>query len=380
MPDITLESIDVLTVGYIVTNTDHDILLINYAARELLAVTGTIAKLEEVVTKLPERLGLLDHVKYCSLEHKSCSFREVELGDRTVRVFLSPIFEKDELKGNLLTLEDITEKITADHARDQFLSYLVHELRTPLTAIRGNSALIRDYYPEAMKDASLGEIVNDINSGSEYVLGMVNQFLDMSRLEEGRIEYDMKEFELAAVLRETVDSLEVLAKERGLQLQFNTDTDEAIQVVADPGRVKQVLTNLIGNGLKFTEAGGVTVSLAASDNLVTVSVKDTGAGIPDESRSHMFQKYFQASNNKYSKDSTKSTGLGLYVTKLMVEGMGGQIAIAESKVGEGSTFTFTLVRATPDSLKQLTKALYDAKQGVQHAQVTEHESLQLHAS
>jgi signal transduction histidine kinase len=366
-------SLEYLNLGYIVTDMNHDVLLINRAGRELLESTN-IATLEEIVTHLPDRLQLLDHVKYCSVEHKSCSFREVELGSKKVRVFLSPVFDGGDLKGNLLTLEDITDKVAAERGREQFLSFLVHELRTPLTAIRSNSALIEEYYPEVLGDQSLKEIVSDIHTGSKYVLEMVNQFLDMSRLEEGRIQFDLQQFDAGEVITQTVQSLQVLAREKGLDLSLamppNTDT----QVAADPNRTKQVLTNLIGNALKFTEKGSVKVSVSATDTVVKVSVMDTGAGIPEESRANMFQKYFQASNNKLVKDSSKSTGIGLYVTKLLVQGMGGEISLGESKENEGSTFIFTIPLTTPARLKQVEKELYDAKQGVQHAQVSEHTS------
>jgi signal transduction histidine kinase len=377
MTSLALASIDNLTIGYIVTNMKHEIVLINYAARSLLAATKQIDTLEDVVKRLPDRLALLDHVKYCSIEHKSCSFREVELGDRTVRVFLSPIFGSDELEGNLLTLEDITDKVEQERARDQFLSFLVHEFRTPLTAIRGNSSLIQDYYKDALKDPELNELVGDISTGSTYLLDMVNQFLDMARLEEGRIAYDLQSFEVVDLLHETVDSLEVLAKQRGLALSFNAPADAKAQVVADRQRVKQVVTNLVGNGLKFTEHGSVTVSINQTSEALEVFVTDTGPGIPTDSRDKLFQKFFQASNNKLSKDSAKSTGLGLYAAKLMVEGMGGHISLASSKSDEGSTFVFTLDLATSSRLKRLEKQLYDAKQGVEHAPAEEHHSIAL---
>ena len=370
-----LASINNLSIGYIVTNSEHAVVLLNPAAQSLLAATQPITTLEEMVAYLPEHLAVLDHVKYCSVEHKSCSFHEVTLGDRKVRVFLSPIFEGEELRGNVLTLEDITDRINQEHARDQFLSFLVHELRTPLTAIRGNSELIEEYFQDALKDERLHEMVGDINSGSKYLLQMVNQFLDMARIEEGRIEYDLQQFDAVQVIRETVQSLSVIATKQALDLRLEAAADLAIEVVADPNRVKQVLTNLIGNGLKFTQKGGVAVGLKQTDEMLEVSVIDTGAGIPAESRAGMFQKYFQASNNPLRKDSAKSTGLGLYVTKLMVEGMGGEISLAKSEPGQGSTFVFTLTLATPARLKQLSKQLYDAKQGVKHAPALEHSLL-----
>jgi signal transduction histidine kinase len=375
---IEATSIENLPFGYIVTNTAHEVLRINYAARELLAVPHDVATLEQVVVRIPTELAILDHVKYCSIEHKSCNFRQVKLGDKLVRVFLSPIFAGDDLQGNLLTLQDITETVNQERARDQFLSFLVHELRTPLTAIHGNSELIRDYYKDALRDKSLNEMIKDISSGSSNLLAMVSEFLDMGRLEEGRVEYDLQEFEAVAVVRETVRSLDVIAQERGLKLVFEDPTFLVAQVTGDPGRFKQVLTNLIGNGLKFTEAGSVTVRLEKSaDTELRILVSDTGPGIPVESQANMFQKYFQASNNKFAHDSAKSTGLGLYVTKLMVEGMDGHIALLSSEVGRGSTFMCSLKLATPTQLKSLSKRLYDAKQGVEHAPAEDHQSMLL---
>jgi signal transduction histidine kinase len=366
-PPFTLElaSIDSLGVGYIVTNVDHEVSVINHAARELLAATGVTKTLEEVVERLPKRLELLDHVKYCSVEHKSCSFREVQLGDRKVRVFLSPIFDGWELRGNVLTLEDITDKVAQERARDEFLTYLVHELRTPLAAIRGNADLIKVFSKD--NNENVRGALEDINIGSKYLLQMVNQFLDMSRLEEGRIEYKFEQFNATDLIAETVASLDVLARERSLSLEFKPPKSSVAQVVADMGRAKQVLTNLIGNALKFTEKGGVTVTIATKKDMLEVSVADTGPGIPPESKANLFQKYFQASNNILKHDGSKSTGLGLYVTKLMADGMGGNIELRASELGKGSTFTFSLTLATPERLKYLVKQRADAKQGVQHA-------------
>jgi len=366
------ESVEYLNVGYIVSGPDHKILILNHAARQLLTTTKAISTLEEVVSFLPERLHLMDHVKYCGIEHRSCSFRQVELGDNIVRVFLSPIFENGTLSGSLLTLEDITQKVQQEKAHDQFLSFLVHELRTPLTAIRGNSTLLQEDFSDDIDDKQVREIIGYINAGSQNVLGMVNQFLDMSRLEEGRIQFELQKFSLIPLLHEVIDNLHVLAQERGLSLEVHTPHDANIEVVADPGRVRQVITNLIGNALKFTEKGGVKVSLKPGTNTVEVSVTDTGPAIPAESQANLFQKYFQASNNKLRKDSSQSTGLGLYVTKLMVEGMGGQIYLSDSEVGKGSTFTFTLDVATTSRMAHLKTQLEEAKQGAEHHEVPEH--------
>lgn len=368
-------SLEYLPLGYIVTNLDHKILLINGSAKSILKETNLISTLEQVVEKLPERLQLLDHVKYCSVEHKSCSFREVEIGDRLVRLYLSPIFEGGNLTGNLITLEDITDKVNKEKAREQFLSFLVHEFRTPLTAIGGNAEMIKDFFVTDDNKDKLPAMANDIQTGSKYLLQMVNQFLDLSKLEEGTIKYDFKEFEIIALIDETIQSLDVIAKNKNIELKFHIEGPKKYNVVADPHRTKQVLTNLIGNAIKFTDRGEVNVSLTTDEEFLEISVNDTGHGIPLDSRENMFQKYFQASNNKMKNDSTKSTGIGLYVTRLIVEGMGGKVWLKSSELDKGSTFAFTVTLATEERMKRLQKQLNEAIQGAEHAFVSEHNTL-----
>jgi NtrC-family two-component system sensor histidine kinase KinB len=367
--DIENMSIDTLDIGFIVTDENQRVVIINKAALGLLKLTGAIKSLTQALGHLPPELDLLEHIKFCSPENKSCDFHEIKLGERQLRVFLSPIFDGDDLRGNVITLEDISDAKEKEHSRDAFFSLVVHELRTPLTAIRGNTSLIQEYFPEALKDDKLKQIVGDINTGSVYLIEMVNQFLDMSRLEEGRIVFDLKQFDAAETLKTTTDGLGVLAKEKGLTLEFVPVEGISTQVIADPTRTKQVLTNLIGNGLKFTEKGKISITYRVNGDELTVLVQDSGQGIPKDSQHKLFQKYFQASNNTIAKDSSKSTGLGLYMTRLVVEGMEGKIFLASSKENEGSVFAFSLPMATPENLKKLQKKQNDAKNGVHHTQL-----------
>lgn len=364
-------SIDILSTGVIITDTSHNVTLMNQSAKRLLHATHITKTLEEVVTKLPERLEFLVHVKYCSLEHKSCSFREVEIEDHVVALTLYPIFEGPDLMGNLITLDDITERVSKDRTRDQFLSLMVHELRTPITAIKGNASLISDFYPDALKDQQLKELVTDIQSGSANLLEMVNQFLDMSRLEEGRIHYDLQEFNVGDTIATTVAGLHVLADQKHLSLDAPQATSDLV-ALGDPTRTRQVLTNLIGNAIKFTEAGRITVAIDHTPTEITVSVSDTGPGIPADSKAGLFKKYFQASNNQFKHDASKSTGLGLYVTRLIMEGMRGSISHNDTQGHSGSVFTVTLPKRTPTNLKLMQKAIAEDRQGARHAQAPEH--------
>lgn len=379
LPESIIKSIENLTIGYIVTNADNEILLMNFAAEKLFIETKSYTKLDQVAAKLPERVDLMMHVTYCSREHKSCSFREVELGDKTVKVFLSPLFEGEEFSGNVVTMEDITESVVKEKARDQFLSYLVHELRTPLTAVSGNAYLARSIVNSSESGDDLIELIDDMHTGSQRLLTLVNQFLDMARLEEGRITYDLKEFNAKNIATSTVKELDILAEERNLTLEIDEETFGTYSVIGDPLRVGQILTNLIGNAIKYTDEGTIRVYATKHEQTLEISVTDTGPGIPADSQEQLFQKYFQASNNKHKADTTKSVGLGLYTAKLMAEGMGGSLKLAHSEPGKGTTFVLTLDIATPERLKLMQKQIYDHAHGVQHAQAAEHNMIVMRA-
>ena len=362
-------SIENLPIGYIVAGSDRKLTTVNGAALKLLGVK-TLTTLEQVASRLPEKIALLDHVTYCSLDHKSCNFRELDVDGKILRVFLSPLFNGGELAGSIVTLEDVTEVRAKERAREQFMALLVHELRTPLTVIRGNSQLIDDHCVDGTCNTEMHELVSDIDHEAEFLLESVNTFLDLSRLEAGRVPYELQEFDAAKVVRAAVHSLKVLTDERGLELKFIDSEAKIPNVIGDPARMRQVLVNLLGNAVKYTPKGHIAVSLRTEGDNMVITVADTGQGIPAEAQHELFDKYYQATNNQLRHDPARGTGLGLYVSKLIMTGMGGRVWLAQSKLGQGSAFSFALPVSTPAGVKQMNKTLYDAGQGVEHTPAT----------
>lgn len=358
-------SINSLNVGFMMTNTKNEIVNINSTAKRLLCV-GEYNKLirnfdkrylscsiEDIEKQLEGILDLRSSLKQCLEERKIVDIKEVNFQEKILHFFLSPIAlyrEKLDVIGVVILVEDITEEKVLDRSKDEFFSIASHELRTPLTAIRGNTSMIKEFYWSKLKDKDLKEMVEDIHDSTIRLIQIVNDFLDTSRLEQGRIEFHNENFKMEEIVEGVFKELTANANAAKVYLK-NESKGKIPAVVADPNRVKQVLINLVGNALKFTEKGGVTVRLEANDVFVKVSVIDTGKGIPASNLKLLFRKFQQAENNILTRDSTRGTGLGLYISKLLVEGMGGKIYIESSVEGKGTTFAFELPAVVGSSLK-----------------------------
>ena len=245
-------------------------------------------------------------------------------------------------KVNLAVVRDITERKEAENAlreldrmKSEFIANISHELRTPLHSIRGFTKLMlqdKVAEPEVQK-----EFLTIIDDQSKNLEELINNLLDVSRLESGRFKIQKHRLLIKDVISAAVGSFYTIASEKGITI--NTDTPEALpEVEADGERLKQVLNNLLSNAIKFSNGGSrVTVRSETKNGELMVRVSDQGIGIPEEAMKHLFERFYRA------KDTARvgGTGLGLYISKQIIEAHGGHIW-AESKEGEGSTFSFTL--------------------------------------
>jgi signal transduction histidine kinase/DNA-binding response OmpR family regulator len=235
---------------------------------------------------------------------------------------------------------DVAE--AANKAKSVFLANMSHELRTPLNAILGFSEMLgRD--PEAT--TLQREKINNINRSGEHLLSMINDVLDLSKIEAGRIELEPEPFDLAALLRDIGLMFEVRAESAHLRFELDIEGQLTPYIKADPGKLRQILINLLANALKFTREGGFslrarTLPITGNAELVTLQleVADSGSGIAEEQLQRIFDPFVQAA---HSPSGTKGTGLGLAITRSFVELMGGKIGV-ESKLGEGSLFRVEL--------------------------------------
>jgi len=221
--------------------------------------------------------------------------------------------------------------------RDDLTHMIVHDLRTPLTNLIGNlqTLEIADYDPELMP-----EMIPPAIEAGERLLAMVNDLLDISMLESGQLELDKSRFPVAEVVQAALSSVDALAREKGLALEQQVSPPDLV-VCADREKLRRVLTNLVGNAVKFTAEGTVQVEVSREGDAgpVHLTVRDTGPGIPEEDRQRVFEKFGQA--RAHREGHAHGTGLGLTFVKLVAEAHGGTVAL-ESEVGRGSTFTVVL--------------------------------------
>jgi signal transduction histidine kinase len=242
---------------------------------------------------------------------------------------------------NARLFREVAEKgrqlAVASQHKSQFLANMSHELRTPLNAVLGYTELILDEtfgeVPEPIRDS----LERARNSG-QHLLGLINDVLDLSKIEAGQLTLSLADYAMEEVTQAVVTNVESLATEKKLALHVSVPPDLP-PGKGDSRRIAQVLLNLVGNAIKFTEVGEVRVGVTVSDGHFLVSVADTGAGISETDQTRIFEEFQQADSSSTRKKG--GTGLGLAIAKRIVEMHGGRIWV-ESALGRGSTFRFTL--------------------------------------
>jgi signal transduction histidine kinase len=247
----------------------------------------------------------------------------------TLAIQNARLFREIEEKGQQL-------EIASKH-KSQFLANMSHELRTPLNAILGYTELILDeIYGEVPE--SLRDVLERVQQSGRHLLDLINDVLDISKMEAGQLTLSLNEYSMAEVVYTVSTAVESLATEKGLALTVDLAPDLP-QGKGDERRLAQVLLNLVGNAIKFTEAGQVQIQVAATDGVFTVAVADTGPGIAEAHQQTIFEEFQQADSS--STRLKGGTGLGLAIVKRIVEMHGGRVWV-ESSLGKGSTFWFTL--------------------------------------
>lgn len=224
-----------------------------------------------------------------------------------------------------------------DKAKDEFISMASHQLRTPLTSVKGYLSMVLEGEAGDITETQRDFLEYAFN-GSQRMVGLIADLLNVSRMSAGRFMIETKSVDLAKMVTEEVNQLQPHAKEKGLTLSFTPPETAVPSMELDETKTRQVVMNFVDNAIYYTKAGSITVTLKVVGKRVEVRVADTGIGVPEDARKHLFTKFFRAGNAQATRPD--GTGLGLFLAKRVIEDQGGTI-IFESTEGKGSTFGFS---------------------------------------
>lgn len=265
---------------------------------------------------------------------------EVILQGRSYVVIVSPLYNEEYVRGAVAVVRDMTEERRLDKLRKDFIANVSHELRTPIAMLQGYSEAIIDDIAESEEEKK--EIARIIYDESLRMGRLVNDLLDLARMEAGHITLNKEKIDLSSFLERVTNKFQGIAKEKQIELSYAGKiqhlNDQLIDI--DPDRIEQVLTNLIDNALRHTpEDGTVSVSCHPTETGVLVEVSDSGSGIPEEDLPFVFERFYKA--DKARTRGKSGTGLGLAIAKNIIDAHNGQIS-AHSKIDQGTTFSFFL--------------------------------------
>ena len=260
---------------------------------------------------------------------------------------LQRILEEQRRSARLLVRRDLELQRANDQLREldkdksEFVSIAAHQLRTPLSAIRWAHQMVMDGEAGKITDEQKA-LLAQAQDSVQRMIDLVNNLLDADHLEFGQIQYVFSDINIVLLLNEVIGELAPMARERKVKLDYST-LDTPCSVRADPSRLKEAFLNVLNNAIKYTPEGGtVSVQLTETNDTLTISIKDTGIGIPKDGQTRLFQKFVRMENAK--KIDANGSGLGLFIVKKIIDGHKGKITL-ESEEGTGTTFYITLPKA-----------------------------------
>ncbi|HRY82878.1 MAG TPA: ATP-binding protein [Candidatus Moranbacteria bacterium] len=252
---------------------------------------------------------------------------------RSIKIEIERKNELQEMSDKLAKANDQLRKL--DNAKSEFISIASHQLRTPLTAIKGFiSLLLEGSYGKVSKEVN--EVLNKVYISNERLIELVEDLLNLSRIESGRMEYKFEKINLGEVCQEVYDTFALRAKEKKLYLEFVLSKDAKFEATTDRNKIREVISNLVDNALKYTIKGGVKIKLADMGENIKVAITDTGIGVPAEELPYLFSKFSRGKD--VSRLNVGGTGLGLHVGKRMIEALHGRIWVESAGANMGSTF------------------------------------------
>lgn len=326
--------------GILMTDREGRIQLANRRALEIFGLNPLLSIEGKTLYEALPDSPLRDAVVVSAADPKPASFKDVDLASSDKRSFLritaQPVVSpgRGQGQGVVIAVRDVTLERELDRMKEEFLHYITHDLRNPLSSAMGFlDVLLKG--TAGVLNPDQHNMVSSVKRSAMRLMSMVNNILDIAKMEAGRIRLQLKTVSLAGLAGRSISILESMARSKNVALKL--DASEEFSIECDPDLMERVFTNLIGNAIKYTpEDGSVTVAIKDEGASLKVCVQDTGEGIPEEYREKIFQKFEQVHGQKKG-----GTGLGLTIAKFFVESHLGWIWV-ESELGKGSRFYFTI--------------------------------------
>jgi len=335
--EIMVES---LSSGVFYVDSEKALIVVNKAARDLLglSVKKKVKELD-ILNAFPKSLNINEKIDEAIKLERDLVLPEVFANNKFMRVVLSAVKSNSQVLGVAVVLQDMSDEKLLERMREDFTSMVVHDLRAPLSVMYGVADILAKRSSD-LSQSKTAELIGEIKESSRDMINIVNNLLDVAKIEAGKFTVKKEPLDIVSLIRERVRFFKTLADKESLYIKFNSRNAEII-VPIDKEGIGRVLSNLLSNGIKYTKEGGITISALKDDkkNLVKVGVSDTGCGITKEQKKSLFSKFEQMQRSVDS--AQKSTGLGLVIAKGIVEAHGGNIWV-ESDGKTGSTFYFTL--------------------------------------
>ena len=330
--------LDCMDEGLILLDTEGKVLAINRAARTLFGFSEDEPDDGALLVTRSRRLR--EAIRDCQEKHSSIMLDVDALTEdaRSLRMFVSPVSGRQyegQAVGTSILISDVTELKKAEGIRSEFTANVSHELKTPLTSIKGFTDMLSSGMVTAPADQK--RFITMIGVEVDRLIDLINDILKLSELESVAIDQTQERSDVLEAAQDTASLLEPSAKAAGVTL---TVEGAAATVAVPMSRLKELLFNLMGNGIKYSENGGVVATrIAIRDGKAVISVQDNGIGIPEEDQSRVFERFYRVEKGRARKNG--GTGLGLAIVKHITQLYGGTVSL-ESQVGKGSAFTVTL--------------------------------------
>lgn len=326
--------------GVITLNRNGDMIVTNPPAEKFMEDWFFEKNIQDREKKqLPRELNQI--LKRVILGEKEV-LQELNIQGRNWVMIMTPLYDQSYVRGAVAVIRDMTEERRLDKLRKDFIANVSHELRTPISLLQGYSEAIVDNIAESKEEKN--ELAQIIHEESQRMGRLVNELLDIARMEAGHIQLNIEQVDANSFVDRILKKFNGIANENNIHMELIKNINEPTAFI-DPDRMEQVFTNLIDNAIRHSEKHGeVRVTVSNNTDKLSVSIQDSGSGIPDEDLPFVFERFYKADKSRERNKEKKGTGLGLAIAKNIIEAHHGTISV-KSKLKQGTTFSFEIPKA-----------------------------------